>query len=93
VLADFVVVSLLAITQGDVPDWLVNGLIIGNPLGAYRLLSYLHFFPEQLQSLLGVREAGWLPAALVLAVWVVGPLMVTAHRMVRYYRPIAAVPA
>lgn len=91
VLIDFAVVSLLAITQGDVPDWLVNGLIVGNPLGAYRLLSYLHFFPEQLENLVHIREAGWLPAALVLAVWTIGPLAATAHRLVRLYRPIDVV--
>ena len=91
VLIDFFVVSLLAITQGDVPDWLVNGLIVGNPLGAYRLLSHLHFFPEQLEALMYVREAGWQPAALVLLVWVVGPLWATAHKLVRFYRPIEGV--
>ena len=88
VITDFAVVSLLAITQGEVPDWLVNGLIVGNPLGAYRLLSYLHFFPEQLETLVQIRDAGWLPAALVLAFWIVGPLTATAHRLVRIYRPI-----
>ena len=88
VLIDFAVVSLLAITQGDVPDWLVNGLIVGSPLGAYRLLSYLHFFPEQVDALLYVRAAGWLPGAFVLLVWIVGPLLATIHRLGRVYRPI-----
>ena len=88
VLIDFVVVSLLAITQGDVPDWLVNGLIVGSPLGAYRLLSYLHFFPEQVEALLYTRDAGWLPGALVLLVWIVGPLLATVRQLTRSYRPI-----
>ncbi|HCV22676.1 MAG TPA: ABC transporter permease [Candidatus Latescibacteria bacterium] len=88
VLIDFIVVSLLAATQGDVPDWLVNGLIIGNPLGSYRLLSYLHFFPEQVEALLYARGTGWLAATFVMAVWIIGPLWATGYRLAKIYRPI-----
>ncbi len=88
VLIDFIVVSLLAATQGDVPDWLVNGLIIGNPLGAYRLLSYLHFFPEQVEALLYTRHTGWVAGGFVMVLWIVGPLVATAYRLARVYRPI-----
>ena len=88
VLIDFVVVSLLAITQGDVPAWLVEGLIVGSPLGAHRLLSYLHFFPDQVEALLHVREAGWILAAVVMLFWILGPLLATIRHLSRRYRPI-----
>ena len=88
ILIDFIVVSLLAATQGDVPDWLVNGLIIGNPLGSYRLLSYLHFFPEQVEALLYARDTGWAAAILVMTLWIIGPLLATGYRLARVYRPI-----
>ncbi len=88
ILIDFIVVSLLAATQGDVPDWLVNGLIVGNPLGSYRLLSYLHFFPEQVEALLYARDTGWAAAILVMTLWIVGPLLATGYRLARVYRPI-----
>ncbi|MBT4611716.1 MAG: ABC transporter permease subunit [Gemmatimonadetes bacterium] len=88
ILIDFIVVSLLAATQGNVPDWLVNGMIIGNPLGSYRLLSYLHFFPEQVEALLYTRETGWMAATSVMALWIVAPLLATGYRLSRIYRPI-----
>lgn len=88
ILIDFIVVSLLAATQGDVPDWLVNGLIIGNPLGSYRLLSYLHFFPDQVEALLYSRDTGWGAAIVVMVLWIVGPLLATGYRLARVYRPI-----
>lgn len=88
ILLDFVVVSLLAATEGDVPDWLVNGLIVGNPLGAYRLLSYLHFFPDQVQSLQASRGVGALSAGIVMLFWILCPVLVTAGRLAREYRRI-----
>ncbi|MFT5085754.1 MAG: Cu-processing system permease protein [Candidatus Latescibacterota bacterium] len=89
VLLDFLVVGILAATQGDVPDELVNALIIVNPLGSYRLLSYLHFFPEQVESLLYARGVGFAAASAMLAVWIVGPLLVTGYKLTRIYRPVA----
>ncbi len=89
VLLDFLVIGLLAATQGDVPDELVNALILVNPLGSYRLLSYLHFFPQQVEPLLYARGVGVAAAVAMLAAWVVGPLLATGYRLTRIYRPVA----
>jgi len=89
VLLDFLVVGILAATQGDVPDELVNALIIVNPLGSYRLLSYLYFFPQQVESLLYARSIGYVAAVAMLVVWVVGPLLATGYKLTRIYRPVS----
>lgn len=87
-LLDFLVVGLLAATAGDVSDWLINGLILANPLGGYRLLSYLHFFPDQVEPLLHARHTGAAAAIGVLGVWVVAPVLLTGWRLTRLYRPL-----
>lgn len=89
ILLDFLVVGLLAATQGDVSDELVNALIIINPLGSYRLLSYLHFFPQQVESLLYARGVGVAAAVAMMVAWVLGPLLATGYRLTRIYRPVA----
>ena len=88
VLLDLLVIGLLAATQGDVPDWLVNGLILANPLGSYRLLTYAHFFPDQVEPLLHVRNVGIIAALTVLGLWVAGPVLLAAYRLRSIHRPI-----
>ncbi|HJP30546.1 MAG: ABC transporter permease [Candidatus Latescibacteria bacterium] len=88
VLLDFLIVGLLAATAGDVPDWLVNGLILVNPLGSFRLLTYAHFFPDQVEALLHARQTGALAAAVMLGLWVAGPVLLAGHRLRAIHRPI-----
>jgi Cu-processing system permease protein len=88
VVLDLVVVGLLAATAGDIPDWLVNGMILVNPLGGYRLLTYAHFFPDQIELLLQARNIS-VPAALaILAVWVVGPVLLAGSKLRAVHRPV-----
>lgn len=88
VLLDFLVVGLLAATEGDVSDWLVNGLILANPLGSYRFLAYAHFFPDQVEPLLHARNVGVASALGVLALWIVGPVLLAGQRLRSIYRPV-----
>ena len=89
VLLDFAAIALLAFTQGNVPDWLVNALIMANPLGLYRLLSYLAFFPNQVEALLNVHNGSAFFAAIALVGWIIAPALVTLFRLAHSYRPIA----
>ncbi len=88
VLLDFLVIGLLSATGGDVPDWLVNGLILVNPLGSYRLLTYAHFFPEQVEPLLHVRSVGVVAALLMLGLWVTVPMLLAGRRLRSIHRPV-----
>lgn len=89
VLMDFAVIGLLAFTQGAAPDWAVNALVVANPLGLYRLLSYLTFFPQQVESLLNVRGGGLVFVAAALGAWTAGPVLLAWYALARRYRPIA----
>ena len=89
VLMDFAIIGVLAFTDGAAPDWIVNALIVANPLGLYRLLSYLTFFPEQVEALLHIRGEGLAFAVFALLLWIVGPVFFTWVRLARQYRPIA----
>lgn len=89
VLMDFAIIGVLTLTQGDVPDWIVNALVVVNPLGLYRLLSYLTFFPGQVEALLHIRSGGLMLAGLALLSWIAGPVLLTWYRLTRQYRPIA----
>jgi Cu-processing system permease protein len=88
VLLDFLVVGLLAATEGDVPDWLVNGVILVNPIGSYRLLTYAHFFPDQVETLLAARNTGVAAALVMLGAWIVGPMLLAAQRLRSIHRPV-----
>jgi Cu-processing system permease protein len=88
VLLDLIVVGLLAATEGDVPDWLVNSVILFNPLGSYRLLTYAHFFPDQVEALLHARHVGVVSALLIMGLWTVGPVWLAALRLRGIHRPI-----
>jgi Cu-processing system permease protein len=89
VLLDFAAIALLAFTQGDAPDWLVNGLIMANPLGLYRLLSYLAFFPDQVETLLNVHNGSAVFAVVALVGWIFAPVLAMLYRLSRVYRPIS----
>lgn len=95
VVADLAVIAMLTATGGDVADEVVNGLILANPLGSYRLLAYDLLFPGQVESLLQARDASTLVALATLVAWVVVPFGVTGRRLGRLYGrlPIVAEPA
>lgn len=88
VLLDFLVVGLLAATEGNVPDWLVNGLILLNPLGSYRFLAYAHFFPDQVEPLLHARNVGMASALIMLGLWICAPVMLAGQRLRSIHRPV-----
>lgn len=88
VLLDLVVVGMLAATEGDIPDWLVNGVILVNPLCSYRLLTYAHFFPDQVEALLHTRGSGILTALLLLGLWVTVPVLLAGQRLRAMHRPV-----
>ncbi len=88
VLLDFLVVGLLAATEGGVPDWVVNGLILANPLGSYRFLTYSHFFPDQVEPLLHARHVGVLSALAMMACWIIGPVLLAARTLRSIHRPV-----
>ena len=92
VLLDFLAIGLLTATDGDVPAAIVNTLVAGHPLGAYRLLSYLTFFPDQVTALLLTPGTGLLSAYALLMAWMVGPLAITGYKITRTFKPIALGP-
>lgn len=86
VLMDFLVLGLLTLTQGNVADWIINGTIVANPLGLFRLINYLTFFPEETQQILGGLTLR-LSISLLL-VWMLLPFAVAWMKLSRHYAPI-----
>ncbi|NKB67088.1 MAG: ABC transporter permease subunit [Candidatus Latescibacteria bacterium] len=89
ILLDFAAVVLLTHTQGTAPEWLVNALITTNPLGLYRLLSYMSFFPDQVEALLGVSGFSPQLAAGAMLAWTAAPAWIALRKLGRHYRPIS----
>jgi Cu-processing system permease protein len=88
VLLDFVAIGLLAATGGDIPGGVINALTAAHPLGAYRLLNYLSFFPDQMASLAHAPGVNLYSAYAVLAAWVFLPLAATQYRLSRTFKPV-----
>lgn len=93
VLLDLVVIGLLASSGGDVPTVVVDALTAAHPLGAYRQLNYLNFFPEQAVAAPHTSAASPAAAHAVLVAWILLPALAVHQRLARTYRAVPLAPA
>lgn len=77
---DLGLLGLLVATDGDVPSWLVAGLVMANPAGLYRMQLVTALSGAETLSDVGLASA--LPGAGVTAAiwtaWILGPIAVSA---------------
>jgi Cu-processing system permease protein len=82
---DLGLLGLLVATDGEIPQWLVAGLVVANPAGLYRIALVSALSGEAALSELGLVTAlpGPWGTAAIWAAWILGPVLLSALVLIR----------
>jgi Cu-processing system permease protein len=84
-------VALMVLTNGDIPDRVIQGMLLLNPVETFRIVAIIRLLPEDAVDLFGLGEGLLNTGAclLALALWALTPLLIAMYNPAQQRRKSA----